>query len=153
MPSLRFARVSSRLQRLYSGEVPAPFDETAERARASELMAWLRGHRLSQARATKLVQRSGCTSMDALALYLRFELPPLEYANKEAVAEEMREIFGVGMKRGFRMIEELGVRGAACESPAPLTPKTPASYLPRRRGGERCACIALCDPARPRRCL
>lgn len=87
---------------------------------ASALRAWLRRQGVSAKRAAEVLHRSGCQTAEQLALYLRFQLPPLEFANGASVARHMRELFGVGASRGRAMIKELGVAGAARHSLALL---------------------------------
>lgn len=84
------------------------------------LQQWLRGHGVSARKTTEVLHKSGCRDTDGLALYLRFQLPPLEYAQPESIDQHMHKLFGVGSRRGRKMVRELNVQGArlfACACP------------------------------------
>jgi hypothetical protein len=79
---------------------------------AEELLSWLMRYKLFAQRAACIIHRSGVRSLPALALHLRFALPPLWLATKECVCGDMRALFGVGKHQAFEMLAELGVTGA-----------------------------------------
>lgn len=49
------------------------------------LAAWLRACGVSDVRIGKLLLRSGCTTPEELRLFLRLQLPPLQFASAASV--------------------------------------------------------------------
>lgn len=91
-------------------------EQAAEDGDARALRQWLRRKGVSERKTTEVLHRSGCRTPEQLALYLRFQLPPLEFANDGSIADHMHTLFGVGARRGRAMISELRVAGARCAS-------------------------------------
>lgn len=58
--------------------------------------------------------RTGCDSLHSIAVWLRFQLPPLHLANTDCVMLEMHEQLGVKGKAATSIIEDLNVVGAPC---------------------------------------
>jgi hypothetical protein len=101
------------------GPQPVAMPGAASRATAlparcdtQDLRRWLARHRVSDTKVAELLLKSGCSDIQGLALYLRFQLPPLDYANYDSVADHMKTLFGVGSRTGWRMVHELRVAGA-----------------------------------------
>ena len=94
-----------------SGGLTVRLPESQEQQDAEELMAWLALQGLTPRQATQLISTSGVHSLHGLALFFRFELPPLWLANTESVRDHMRTLCGVGGQRALRMLSELGVAG------------------------------------------
>lgn len=57
--------------------------------------------------------RTGCDSLHSIAVYLRFQLPPMHLANWDCVSKEMQSLMGVSGKRAKQVIEDLNVNGAS----------------------------------------
>lgn len=55
--------------------------------------------------------RTGCTSLHSIAVYLRFQLPPLHLANWDGIMHEMDMLMGASSKAARRIIGELDVEG------------------------------------------
>lgn len=94
-----------------SGGLTIRLAESQEQRDAEELMAWLALQGLTPQQATRLLSTSGVHSLHGLALFFRFELPPLWLANTESVRDHMRVLCGIGGQRALRMLSELGVAG------------------------------------------
>ena len=77
-----------------------------------ELRAWLKGHHVSSAKIDACLERSGIVNLKQLALYLRLQLPPLDYANEASLREHMRNEFGVWNWRADKMIKGLDIASA-----------------------------------------
>jgi hypothetical protein len=76
------------------------------------LLKWLAARGTPKRKARQFLMKSGCDSLESMALYLRFQLPPLQYANEDCVNAEMMELFGVGPKNARRIIVDLDVASA-----------------------------------------
>eukprot|EP00892_Ulva_mutabilis_P006100 jgi/Ulvmu1/3862/UM018_0081.1 len=75
----------------------------------TEVTAWLRERGVSKGKAREFLRRSGCTSVDGVALYLRFQLPPLQFANVDCINEDMNELMGVTHGKARRIIQDLDI--------------------------------------------
>ena len=78
----------------------------------TEVTAWLRERGVSKRKARDFLQRSGAVTVDNLALYLRFQLPPLQFANIDCVNRDMWYLLGVTGKAARRIIVDLDILSA-----------------------------------------
>ena len=58
-----------------------------------------------------LVCRTGCRSLYSIAVYLRFQLPPMHLANWDCVEKEMQHVLGITGRHARRLIADLNVAG------------------------------------------
>lgn len=75
----------------------------------TEVTAWLRERGVSKRKARDFLRRSGCITVDNVALYLRFQLPPLQFANIDCVNRDMWSLLGVSGKNARRIIVDLDI--------------------------------------------
>ena len=80
-------------------------------------MDWLRAHGVAASKARTFMRSSGCKSIDNIALYLRFQLPPLQFANDDGIDDEMRVQLGVTGRAAHRIISDLNIASAPCVTP------------------------------------
>lgn len=78
----------------------------------TEVTAWLRARGVSKGGARSFLRRSGCTTVDNVALYLRFQLPPLQFANTDCVNRDMWDLLGVTAGNARRIISDLDIMRA-----------------------------------------
>jgi hypothetical protein len=90
------------------GERPAPKP-------GSKVMGWLKERGVRQRAAERLLQESGCQTIQDLAVFLRVKLAPLNYANVDSINDEMRDLLGVSGARAFKIIKDINVAGT-CSS-------------------------------------
>lgn len=64
---------------------------------------------MGKRKARHFLIQSGCDSLDSMALYLRFQLPPLQFANEDCVNIDMHKMFGVTARNSRRIIVDLDV--------------------------------------------
>lgn len=87
---------------------------------SAEVHAWLLRHEVKPDRATAFLQHCRCTDLAQLALFVRVQLPPLAFANQDAVAAELRRTFGINSKQAKFFLQDLSVDGA-CFADTPST--------------------------------
>lgn len=80
-------------------------------------MDWLRARGVAAAKARTFMSSSGCKSIDNIALYLRFQLPPLQFANDDGIDDEMRVQLGVTGRAAHRIISDLNIASAPTVTP------------------------------------
>jgi hypothetical protein len=80
----------------------------------ADLEAWLARKGVRATKVREVMHISGCMDLDSL--WLRVQLPPLAYANDDAVVQHMWELFGVRKKVAWQIIDELDVSGALMPS-------------------------------------
>lgn len=73
------------------------------------LLKWLGNHGVGKRKARQFLIRSGCDSLESMAIFLRFQLPPLEFANEDCVNVDMHNMFGVNPRNAKRIIVDLDV--------------------------------------------
>ena len=73
------------------------------------VLKWLTERGVTWERARKFAYLTGCDSIESLAVYLRFQLPPLWDANEDSINIDMREMFGVNAVNTRRIIQGLDV--------------------------------------------
>jgi hypothetical protein len=78
----------------------------------SQTFRCLLAHGVSQRKATVFLERVRCVTEKELSLFLRFQLPPLEYANDDAVNRDMSALLGVCGRKALRLLQHLDVFGA-----------------------------------------
>ena len=83
----------------------------------SEAAAWLQEHDVRPHNAAAFLRRSDCRTVADLAVFLRFQLPPREFASSECIHTEMHELLGVPGSVAQRIISDLGIMRAP---PPPL---------------------------------
>lgn len=86
--------------------------KSCRRKSTSDVLKWLTRRGVSRSRARKLLLSTGCESTESLAVYLRFQLPPLWDANEDCINTDMREMFGVNAANARRIIQGLDVMSA-----------------------------------------
>ena len=64
--------------------------------------------------------RTGCDSLHSIAVYLRFQLPPMHLANRDSVVKEMQSLMDVSGKNAMSIIDDLNVKGAQLAFPNEL---------------------------------
>lgn len=93
--------------------VRRPHDSaTSMRRRGSEAVAWLMERGVAAAHAAAFRHRSGCDTVSDVALFLRFQLPPLEYANADCIHNDMLELLGVPPSTAQRIVSDLDIMRA-----------------------------------------
>ena len=92
------------------GVVPTAAKETDRTYKSTTaLLKWLGNHGVGKRKARQFLIRSGCDSLESMAIFLRFQLPPLEYANEDCVNIDMHTMFGVNPRNARRIITDLDV--------------------------------------------
>ena len=84
----------------------------------TEVTAWLRSRGVSKRAARDFLHRSGCITVDNVALYLRFQLPPLQYANVDSIQRDMWDLLGVTGSKARRIITDLDIVSASSQPPS-----------------------------------
>lgn len=74
-------------------------------------VAWLCERGVAESRARDFLRRSGCVTVADVALYLRLQLPPLQFANGDGINDEMRVQLGVAGRAAQRIISDLNIAG------------------------------------------
>lgn len=78
-----------------------------------DLWHWLVTRGVAARAAHRFVQVTRCETLHDAALYLRFELAPLQLANSDSVNGDMRGLLGCGAHVARRVICDLDVFRAA----------------------------------------
>ena len=92
------------------GYVPPSSKETDRTYKSTTaLLKWLGNHGVGKRKARQFLIRSGCDSLESMAIFLRFQLPPLECANEDCVNIDMHTMFGVNPRNARRIITDLDV--------------------------------------------
>jgi hypothetical protein len=87
-----------------------------------DIHAWLAKHGVRKQRASSFLAVSGCRSVENVALFLRFQLPPLRLANRASIASELRDLLGVGPRLAHRIVADLSISGVLYHASALLGP-------------------------------
>ena len=80
-----------------------------------DVQAWLTQHGVSKRKAEQFLDRAPCRSLRTLAVYLRLQVPPLEYANTDSINTEMLALLGLRGKGARSLLNEAGLQGAAAK--------------------------------------
>ena len=95
-------------------------DTTQEEAAARRVRAvkrWLCDRGVSASKADTFMSTAQCQSLSALALYLRFQLPPLDPQNWPAIGSEVSKLLGIRQRKlQAAMITRLRVKGTSSTS-------------------------------------
>jgi hypothetical protein len=86
-------------------------DSEATHKDLTELHAWLYEHGVSKHMTQKIVDESGCTAINSFAMYLRFQLPPIQLANRDSISSELRALLGVRPYRAHQIVADLKING------------------------------------------
>ena len=95
---------------------PAPATPSSDGRGHSDAAAWLQERGVRPHNAATFLRRSGCRTIADLAIFLRFQLPPPEYASSECIHTEMHELLGVPPSAAQRIISGLGIMRAPLPS-------------------------------------
>ena len=87
-----------------------PFADAANKD--SEAFQRLTAAGVSKRCAARFLARARCISAREVALFLRLQLPPLQFANAPAVDAEMQDLLGITGKRARQLLQDFGVPGA-----------------------------------------
>ena len=83
------------------------------KAEQTELFKWLVARGVAKRAARRFMEATRCETLHDAALYLRFELAPLQLANSDSVQADMRRLLGCGPRVARRVIADLDVFRAA----------------------------------------
>jgi hypothetical protein len=86
-------------------------DSDATSAGFNALHTWLAQHGVRKHKSKLFLAASGCRTVKDLALYLRFQLPPLRLADRASIATELHELLGVGSHSAHRIVADLNITG------------------------------------------
>ena len=90
---------------------PAPATPSSDGRGHSDAAAWLQERGVRPHNAATFLRRSGCVTVADVALYLRLQLPPLQFANGDGINDEMRVQLGVAGRAAQRIISDLNIAG------------------------------------------
>ena len=103
----------SELQLSMLPEAPPHRDADARfKLMKTAALPWLLERSVSKGKAHEFIGRSGSATAADVALFLRFQLPPLQFANRDSISRAMRSLLGTSGATSRGILRDLGIMRA-----------------------------------------